>query len=230
MSESGHLEGEAQRPSRRTLLAAEGESWVPPSVAGPLITFRGKQASASALEDEARAAREAGYERGRSEGLAAAAVEAAAKMAELDARRSLLEGLARQIAAPLERCDEETAAEMVRLALAVGAHLARRELAAEPQQVMSIIRECLDALPSAAREVRIRINPRDAAALRDHLGPGGDPGALQVVEDARISRGGCLVEAESSRIDARFESRIAAATVAVLGEEDTPGQSRESGR
>jgi flagellar assembly protein FliH len=222
MSEPGRIEGDGSHGTRRGPSGADGASWVPPSVAGPLITFRGKQASASALEDEARAAREAGFERGRSEGLAAAAVEAAARMAELDARRQLLEGLARQIAMPLERFDEETAAEMARLALTVGARLARRELTADPQQVMAIIRECLDVLPSAAREVRIRLNPRDASALREHLLPGGEAGSLQVVEDGRMSRGGCVIEAEASRIDAQFESRVAAAVVAVLGDEEDP--------
>ena len=45
-----------------------GAAWTPPAVAGPLITFRGKQIAASSLDDEANAAREAGFQRGRSEG------------------------------------------------------------------------------------------------------------------------------------------------------------------
>lgn len=209
------------RPARRALMATEGESWVPPSVVGPLITFRGKQASASALEDEARAAREAGFERGRSEGLAAAAAEVAARMTDLDARRRLLDGLARQIAAPLERYDEETALEMARLALTVGAQLARRDLSIEPGQVMAIVRECLEALPSSAREVRVRLNPRDAAVLRDPLQAVGQNGGLLIIDDARVSRGGCVLEADASRIDATFEARVAAAVVTVLGDDVT---------
>lgn len=223
MSESGRSEGEELRPARRALLATEGESWVPPSVVGPLITFRGKQASASALEDEARAAREAGFERGRSEGLAAAAAEVSAQMADLDARRRLLDGLARQIAAPLERYDDETAVEMARLALAVGAQLARRELSTDPLQVMAIVRECLDALPSAVREVRVRLNPRDAAVLCGPLQSGGESGGLHIIEDGRVSRGGCVLEADASRIDASFEARVAAAVVAVLGDAEDGG-------
>ena len=53
---------------RRRDFVGEGASWTPPTVIGPLITFRGKQASASALDDEERAAREAGYQRGRRRG------------------------------------------------------------------------------------------------------------------------------------------------------------------
>jgi flagellar assembly protein FliH len=199
-------------------MSESGASWIPPAVAGPLITFRGKQIAASSLDDEAKAAREAGFQRGRSEGLAAAAAQIAQEMAELDAKRRLLDGLARQIVAPLERCDEETTLELVHLALTVGSQLARRELEADPSQVMSIVRECLASLPGTAREVRIRLHPRDAAALQGHLSAGGTQPSFTVVEDPMLTRGGCLVESEASRIDARLESRVAAAFALVLGD------------
>ncbi len=199
--------------------AAVGASWSPPAVVGPLITFRGKQTAASSLQDDVRAARDAGYERGRSEGLAAAAAEIAQRISELESRRQLLEGLVRQMASPLDRCDEETAAEMARLALTVGAQLARRELALDPRQVIAIIRECLSALPSAAREVRIHVHPRDAAVLRAQIEGGGQAAAFTLVEDPMMSRGGCRIEAEASRVDARLESRVAAALAVVLGDE-----------
>ena len=170
------------------------------------------------IEDEARAARDAGFERGRSEGLAAAAAEVAQRMADLDARRRLLDGLARQIVAPLDRFDEETAADLARLAVTVGAQLARRELSVDERSIIAIIRDCVALLPSSAREVRVRVHPRDAAVLRDHVQPGAVPGEWSAIEDVSISRGGCVIEAEASRIDARLEERIAAAMAAVLGE------------
>ena len=199
--------------------ASTGASWSPPSVAGPLITFRGKQTAASSLQDDVRAARDAGFERGRSEGLAAAAAEIAQRIADLESRRQLLDGLARQMVAPLERCDEETAAEMAQLALTIGAQLARRELALDPQQVIAIIRECLPSLPSSVREVRIHIHPRDAAVLRQGLDGSGVPAAWTLVEDPMMPRGGCRIEAEASRIDARLGARVATALALVLGDE-----------
>lgn len=208
----------APRPGR----LAGGSSWSPPAVAGPLITFRGKQISAASLDDEAQAAREAGFERGRSEGLAAAAAEVAAQMADIRTRLQMLDGIARQMIAPLERCDEETTAELARLALAVGAQLARRELATDPAQIVAIIRECLSGLPNSAREVRIRLHPQDAAVLRRQMEASAHEGAWTLIEDPMLSRGGCLIEAEASRIDARIESRVAAALAAVLGEGSSP--------
>ena len=188
-------------------------------VVGPVITFRGKQTAASSLQDDVRSARESGYERGRSEGLAAAAAEIAQRIADLESRRQLLDGLARQLSAPLERCDEETAEEMARLALTVGAQLARRELALDPRQVIAIIRECLPSLPSATREVRIHMHPLDAAVLCRELDGSVEGAAWSLVEDPTVARGGCRIETEASRIDAQIGSRVAAAIASVLGDE-----------
>lgn len=207
--------------------AAAGASWSPPSIAGPLITFRGKQTAASSLQDDVRIAREAGFDRGRSEGLAAAAAEIAQRIADLESRRQLLDGLARQMVAPLERCDDETAEEMARLALTVGAQLARRELALDPRQVIAILRECLPSLPSSAREVRIHMHPRDAAVLRHELDGSGEGAAWTLVEDPIMSRGGCRIEAEASRIDARLESRVATVIATVLGDDRSDPRSSE---
>ena len=222
MSEPRPTAGEAARSTRRVIRAEAGASWAPPAVAGPLITFRGKQISASTLEDEAQAAREAGYERGRSEGLASAAAEVAHRMAELDARLRVLDGLARQIIAPLDRVDDETTHELAGLALAVGAQLARRELEADPGQLIAIIRECIAGLPGSLRELRLRLHPLDAAALRVHMQTSGSPYAWTLIEDPSCTRGGCIIESEASRIDARLESRVAAAIAAVLGDGPVP--------
>jgi flagellar assembly protein FliH len=146
-------------------------------------------------------------------------MEVAQRLADLDARRQLLDGLVRQIAAPLERYDDETAAEMTHLALVVGGQLARRELSIDPKQVMTIIRECIDSLPSAVRVVRIRLAPADAPVLREALQQDSEPCDVQIVVDPRVTRGGCIVEADASRIDAQFESRVAAAFAMVLGEQ-----------
>jgi flagellar biosynthesis/type III secretory pathway protein FliH len=57
--------------------------------------------------------------------------------------------------------------------------------------------------------------------VREALQPDTEPCDVQIVVDPRITRGGCIVEADASRIDAQFESRVAAAFVMVLGEQPT---------
>jgi len=123
------------------------------------------------------------------------------------------------LARPLEQFDAEVERELVQLAVAVGKQLARRELTVEPAQVIAIVRETLAQLPVAAREVRVHLHPQDAATVREHLSAPSAERVWTVIEDPALSRGGCLVQSESSRIDARFESRVAAIAAGALGDE-----------
>jgi len=105
--------------------------------------------------------------------------------------------------------------------LSVGKQLARRELRIEPTQVIAILRESLALLPAAAREVRVQLHPEDAATVREHLTTPAVDRAWTLVEDPTLSRGGCVILSQSSRIDARLEARIAAVAAGALGDERT---------
>ena len=195
-----------------------GRAWTPPRVSGPLISFRGKNPQASELENEVQAAIDAGYQRGYSEGLAAAAAEVNARLAQLDQQIGAVAHIARQMARPLERLDEAATSELAQLALNVGAQLARRRLEQEPGLVIEIIRDCLAALPVSTREVRVHVHPLDAATIREHLDPLRNESAWVLIDDHTVGRGGARVMVDSSAIDGRFDSRIVAATAAVLGD------------
>jgi len=196
--------------------APVGRAWTPPRVSGPLITFRGRNPDASELEREANAAIEAGYRRGYSEGLEAAATEVNQRLQHLDTCVASLTALSQQLARPLERLDESAAAELARLALAVGAQLARRELATNPGQVIQIIRDCLADLPSSQREVRVHVHPVDGAAVRERLDPMRNEQAWTLIDDHSVGRGGARVLVEASQVDARFDNRVATVVQSVL--------------
>lgn len=191
-------------------------AWTPPRVSGPLITFLGRTPGADEVESEARAAIDAGYHRGYSEGLAAAAAEISLKSRQLDERIASLMSLAQQMARPLERLDDAAVGELARLAITVGSGLARRELTIDPGQVIAIIRDCLVELPIAQRNVRIHLHPLDAAVVRDRLRAIGSDEAWTIVEDASVGRAGTRVIVESSQIDASLENRVATAAQVIL--------------
>lgn len=195
-----------------------GRSWTPPRVSGPLISFRGMNPPASELESEAQAAITAGYQRGYSEGLAAAAEEVNARLAQLDQRIAAVSSIAQQMVRPLERLDEVATAELARLALEVGAQLARRKLEQEPALVIDIIRDCLAELPISTREVRVHVHPLDASAVRERLDPLRNETHWVLIDDHSVGRGGARVLVDSSAIDGRLQSRVLAATAAVLGD------------
>lgn len=194
------------------------ERWSLPAVEGPLAS--------SMREERARAAgdQRAGQDavRGYEAGLARAQAEMAPKLEELAARVRRLDGVLQLLAQPLKALDEQVEEQLLELAFAVGKQLARRELSAAPAQIVAILRECLEQLPLAAREVRVHLHPEDAAIVRERLASPAEERAWTLVEDPTLARGGCLVRSDSSQIDARFESRVNAVLASALGEQRTP--------
>lgn len=194
------------------------ERWSLPAVEGPLANSareeRGRNASAArASEDAAR-----GYEAG----MARTQAETHSRLEELTQRVHRLDAVLQLLGAPLRALDDEVEKQLLELALAVGKQLARRELSADPAQILGVLRECLEQLPLAAREVRVHLHPEDAAVVRERLAAPAEERAWALVEDPTLARGGCVVRSETSQIDARFESRVNAVLSSALGEQRAP--------
>lgn len=195
--------------------AATIERWQLPEVIGPVIGLTDVRRQ----DNDVRQALQQADARGYQAGLERAQEEIRARLGALEERIRRFDALLGVLARPLEQLDAEVEGELVQLALAVGKQLARRELRIEPTQIIAIVRETLAQLPLAAREVRVRLHPEDAATVREHLAAGSGERVWTLVEDPTLTRGGCLVQSESSRIDARLESRIAAIAASALGDE-----------
>ena len=195
------------------------ERWRLPEVDGPIIGRSREERRTAAAEESARLSLQAAEARGYEAGMARARAETGTRLATLEERVKHLDAALQLIGRPLEQLDADIESELAQLALAVGKQLARRELRIEPAQVIAILRESLALLPAAAREVRVHLHPEDAATIREHLTAPAAERAWMIVEDPTLSRGGCVVHNQSSRIDARLEARIAAVAASVLGDE-----------
>jgi len=145
---------------------------------------------------------------------------------EVRAQVERLAGMFYDLAKPFDALDEEVERELLTLAMALARQIVRRELKADPTQIIGIIREAIAALPVAAREVRVHLHPEDAAVVRQHLAPTESERAWTLVEDPVMARGGCQVTTATSRIDARLETRLGAILVELLGTERQPSGSR----
>jgi flagellar assembly protein FliH len=103
----------------------------------------------------------------------------------------------------------------------------RRELNADPGQVVGIVRDALQSLPVAARDIKVHLNPEDAKLVRQHLPAVDQDRAWTIVEDPMLTRGGARVATASSQVDARLESRLGALVVELLGSDrGATGRSR----
>lgn len=183
--------------------------WDVPAIDG---SGRGGLLTAGRLQALQKEAYDEAYARGHREGLAAgklAAEKFTTRLAEL------LDALAK----PFEQLDEVVEQQLVELAMAVVRQLFRREIRLEPTHIIGVVREAVALLPVASRNVRLHLHPDDAALVRETLSPAEGEPAWVVVEDPLLTRGGCTVTTENSRIDATTESRLQALISSIAGNE-----------
>jgi flagellar assembly protein FliH len=164
------------------------------------------------LVDLQAAAYEEAFEQGLAEGREAG-------RAEVRAQVERLAGMFYDLAKPFEELDTEVERELLTLAMALARQIVRRELKADPTQIIGIIREAIAALPVAARDVRVHLHPEDAAVVRQNLAPTESERAWQIIEDPVMARGGCQVTTATSRVDSRLETRLGAILSELMGNE-----------
>jgi flagellar assembly protein FliH len=157
--------------------------------------------TASRLETLQREAYEEAWRQGYEEGLQAGASEVAERAERL---QSLLVALGK----PFEELDDEVEQQVLRLVTLAVRQLLRRELQSDPGHVIGVVRDALRMLPVASRNIEVQLHPDDAALVREALTVSDDERPWRLAEDPMVTRGGCMVKADKSRIDATVESRL----------------------
>ncbi len=120
---------------------------------------------------------------------------------------------------PFQKLDESVEEELVKLAITIAGQVIRREIKQDPGEIIAVIREAVKVLPSASQKITLTLHPEDAVLLRSTLKLDDSLPAWRLLENPLLSRGGCTVETETSRIDATLEHRLAAVVASVFGDE-----------
>ncbi|MEM7209366.1 MAG: flagellar assembly protein FliH [Pseudomonadota bacterium] len=167
-----------------------------------------------------REARERGYkeglEAGHTEGYTKGFDQGAAEVAQ---RTDLLMHLINSLEAPFAELDERVEESLDTLIVTLAQQLVRREIRAEPGEIVGVIREALALLPMGTQSTTIHLHPDDAELLRQVLSGAESKDQWKLAEDPLISRGGCRITTDTSRIDATTEARLAALAATMLGGE-----------
>ncbi len=101
---------------------------------------------------------------------------------------------------------------LVKLAMAVARQIVGRELSADEDAVKRVMETALGELGRSGRVVA-RVSPEDAPVLREAIEQ--DQWApppmveLEIVADASVTRGGCVLESDYGQVDATIETQIA---------------------
>jgi len=139
---------------------------------------------------------------------------------ELNKKIQRLDGVLSFVSEPLMDVDDAVITQLTDMAITVARQLIRRELHTDPGQIIAVVRESVASLPVSRREVRIYLQPDDAALVRDVLSVSDEhEQSWKIIEDPILSRGGCRIEAEHSKIDATVEYRLNKIIATLLGGE-----------
>lgn len=191
-----------------------------PTISGPIVgehpgpDARAAQVAAPSAEEIARI-REQARQEAYQQGLAQAYTETVQRVKEEVAR---LARLCEQLTVPLANVDDQVVDAVAELAVTIARHLVRRELRYSPGEVVGVVREAMRQLPLATRRARVHLHPEDLAIVQEALAIRADT-AWELEADPLITRGGCIVETETSRVDAQVESRLSAIASRLLGGE-----------
>ena len=189
------------------------ERWELPRVNGPVVSSK---ATVEELESIQKQAYNEGFALGQREGLQH-------KKQELENSAASLQSILAMLSEPLKELDSDVVHQLAQLSMAVAKQVIRRELHTDEGEIVGIVREAMNALPASTRKITLNIHPDDSELIRNafSLGQEDDSDELRwkVIEDPIISRGGCKISSENSRIDATVEGRLNRIINTLLGDE-----------
>lgn len=168
--------------------------------------------------------REAAQEEGRQQGYQEGMQQAQAEFATMQQQFSQLMA---QFEVPLVQEQESVIEELAELCVLVTRQIIRREIQTNPEQVIAVVRDAIKMLPTSRRRVTIQLHPEDANLVRKIFSlDSQSQSGWQIADDPSVSRGGCLVTTDSSKIDATIEKRISDIFAHIFGDLRTSGKER----
>lgn len=168
--------------------------------------------TAGQIEKLQKLAYEEGFQQGKQDGL-----QAGKRL--IDEQIKLLQQAITALRAPLEQGDEQVVGQLLEMCTLIAAQVIRRELRADPGQVVAAVRECMKSLPAGSSQISLYLHPDDAVIVRSAFSIDDTVQAWKIQEDPLLSRGGCRVETQFSKIDATVEQQLNRVIANMLGNE-----------
>ncbi len=127
-----------------------------------------------------------------------------------------LQSMLANAAQPLANLDRALEENVVALALTVAKQIVRREVQADPKQIVAVVREAMEVLPAKSRELTVFMHPEDMRVFTK-VSTEQMPANCTMTPDPSLSRGSCKILSDESFIDATIEGKIAKIAASLLG-------------
>lgn len=199
-------------PARPARISRQ-EAWQPLAVQsfdGPDEDSPQARAEAARLAEQKLAQQlEASWQSGHEAGLAEARQQQTDEeqrigMSALARSQALLADLE----AGVQALQGELAQQVLALALEFGRHIACQQIRLDADALLPVLAESMQHVGQRHRQLELTVNPEDAAVAQQWFASEHPGLSLKIVPNPRISRGGCLLEAGSTTVDSRLETRI----------------------
>ena len=182
----------------------------PPELRGRIVGLSSESLRPQTVEEiEAlqRQAYEEAKQEGRAEGVKLGREEVSQELEEMKLNARQLKSMFDFLHHPLEEMDKDVEHQLADLAIELAKNLLKKESALDAQHIHTLVHESLDYLPVKAREIRVRLNPDDIALLNQAEIDTNNQ-SWTCIADSTVSAGGCVIESDTSHIDATVETRV----------------------
>ena len=130
---------------------------------------------------------------------------------EIDAQIGRFTSMIDDLASQRRTLVKESEAAVLKLACAIAEKVVGKVVETDETAVRHVINSALKQMDDREKPV-VRLNPDDLALLRERQSAWAEgverSGAVELRADARIKRGGCLVDGESGSVEAQVEWQI----------------------
>ncbi len=194
------------RGSKKTAAGHQAITWA----SDPQDLLKMARAEAEAILSEASSkaeevrlqAYEEGYQKGRTEGLGEAKVEALEHTTRIAV-------LAESVAADTAKIFAHAEEGIIRLSLAIAEKIVLKSLAEDRSLVVAMVKWALEQV-DIVEVIRVRVNPEDYDIIRPYWENGqlGSAGKYELMQDSKVQVGGCIIDANKSVVDAQIGTKL----------------------
>lgn len=109
-----------------------------------------------------------------------------------------------------ERLAEQARADALEIGFFVARRVLQAELSTSPDALFALVRSALQRAGDS-RKIQVRVHPQDAEALAPALAKGTlgvSAATVEIVRDAALSPGDCIVDTDFGKVDGRLDTRL----------------------